>query len=467
VDRPILYTDELGRSYDIGQGWRDGFKSVGQLAASLLSNALTASGGQAVVAGCTATQASPPSLSVNIGAGSIYALSTLDPNPVGSLPADGSSQFMQGSSTGSTVTLSTGALLSGQSQWVLIEAAFAFSDIVRVGDPSGGILPFYNAANPTSPLQGPGGGGTVLPTERAAVVSFKAVYGSPATTGSQVPPAADSGYVGLYLVLLTYGQTTITTTQILVAGPSVGTGVPNNYPVAPFLAGLLAQHHLGILGQAPQIDLTKEVKNILPVANLPDIPLTILPASDIVGVLPTFRSGSASPLGSVSGNLYDLYVATSTNVVYVCTAAGTEGWEPIPTSVSASQLAQGLSVSAQWSAGSTTLPTLGTETLITETLAAGNYNTLVTATVQIVSQSGISALDVTVNLVIDGSTVVSGSSAFFSSSAVTLEDTVTLSYIIHDATQGSHTIAISATNGDSSYQMSCSVPSLTAFGLTR
>jgi hypothetical protein len=266
VDRPIIYTEEQARGYDVSKGWQDTFKGIGWLASDLLNYALT-TGGQTVVAGCAGTQTSPTSLSINISAGEIYYYGILDPNPEGDLPADGSSRYMQGHTSATTVALSTSALSSGQSQWALVQATFAFVDVVRSGDPSGGVLPFYNAANPTSPLQGQGGSGAVLNTEHQATITFSVVYGTPATTGSQVPPSAATGNVGLYLILLTYGQTTILTGNILVAGPSVGTGVPSNYPVAPFLAGLLSSHHSGNPGQAPKVNLATEVQGTLPSTN--------------------------------------------------------------------------------------------------------------------------------------------------------------------------------------------------------
>ena len=262
MDRPIWYTQENLRGYDLSVGARDAVKGAGQEAQDILGGTTT------VVAGLAATASSPTSLVVNIGAGSIYQDTALDPTAAGDLPVDGNTHFLQGVSWSSqAVTLTTAALASGQSQWALIQATFAFSDVIRTGDPNGGVLPFYNSSNPTSPLQGQGGSGGTLPTERTATVALSVVYGTPATTGSEVPPSAATGNVGLYLIDLAYGQTTIAQNQILIAGPSVGANVPSNYPQAPFLAGLLNQHHKGIAGQAPQIDLTAEVKNILPNAN--------------------------------------------------------------------------------------------------------------------------------------------------------------------------------------------------------
>ena len=262
MDRPIWYTQENLRGYDLSKGAQDAFKGIGKAVQDVLGNSI------AVAAGLSATATSPASLTVNINPGSLYLQTTLDPSAAGDLPVDGQTYYLQGILwTAQGVSLSTAALASGQSQWALIQAAFSFSDVIRTSDPTGGMLPFYNAANPTQPLQGQGGAGALLPTERAATVTLSVVYGTPATTGSETPPAAAAGNVGLYLIDLTYGQTAISQSQIIPAKPSAGTGVPSTYPYAPFLAGLLQQHHLGIPGQAPQINLTQEVQGILPNAN--------------------------------------------------------------------------------------------------------------------------------------------------------------------------------------------------------
>lgn len=262
MDRPIWYTLENLRGYDLSKGAQDAVKAIGQTVGDVLGTA------QTMVTGMAASATSPNTLAVSISPGNIYQQTTLDPSAAGDLPTDGKIYYLQGISwVAQSVALSTAALASGQSQWALIQATFTFSDVIRASDPTGGLLPFYSAANPTQPLQGQGGSGVLLPTARTATVVFSVVYGTPATTGSEVPPSAASGNVGLYLIDLSYGQTAISQAQILRASPSVGTGVPSTYPYAPFLTGLLNQHHLGIPGQAPQINLTQEVQGILPNAN--------------------------------------------------------------------------------------------------------------------------------------------------------------------------------------------------------
>jgi hypothetical protein len=165
-------------------------------------------------------------------------------------------------------------------------------------DPEGGILNFWNVDNANVPLLGPGGTGTALPTRRSAVCTLQAVYGVAATTGAEVPPSPTSGYVPLYLIDLAYGQTQITAPEIVVAGPSVGTNVPSNYPAAPFLAGLLASHHGGVPGQAPQINLASEVQGLLPFSYLPL--LSAMPSGQ--GILPFVNLPSISSYLDYAGN---------------------------------------------------------------------------------------------------------------------------------------------------------------------
>jgi hypothetical protein len=267
-----------------------------------------------------ATQTSPASLSINLAQGRIYQQAALDAASYGLLPSDSTLVMQQGFAAAQAVTLTTAALSAGQSQWALVQAMFSPNDQVRANDPTGGVLFYWNSANPSQPLQGPSNTGATQPTERASVCTISVIYGSPATTGSEVPPQPTVGFVPLYLVDLTFGQSAITTGQIVTAGPSVGTGVPSNYPYAPFLAGLLNQHHKGTAGQAPQIDLTAEVKNLLPLANLP--------ASNTAGGISAIRRGSGNPNGNLAGNTNtngapDFYYDDVNLILYVCSVTGT------------------------------------------------------------------------------------------------------------------------------------------------
>ena len=327
MKRPIIYSEEQGRTFDILSAFRDYMESDARVLEDTLNSKIT------LVHGFAATPTSTASLTVNLADGSIYMQAPVDANAYGALAADSRVIQQMGRAAAQSVTLSTSALTSGQSQWALVQTTFSQVDSVAPNDPNSGVLPFYNTGDPSSPFQGPNNSGGVLNTLRSGVADISVIYGAAATTGSEVPPQPTTGYVPLYLIDLTYGQTAITSSDILTAGPSVGSNVPSTYPYAPFLAGLLQSHHDGNPGQAPKIQLgnAQEVQGILPLANLP--------ASNTVGVLPTIRQYAGNPNGNVAGQIYDLVYDTTDSMIWQCVTSGTASgavWSGIITSTTAS-----------------------------------------------------------------------------------------------------------------------------------
>lgn len=337
ADRPIIFSQEQGRTFDILWGWRDALIALAYLEQDI-SGSITSQ-----LSGFAATPTGPASLTINLAAGRIYQQSTVDATAYGALPSDSLIVQQQGTAATQSVLFTTAALAAGQSQWALVQAQFAQVDAVAPGDPSGGLLLYYNSAQPSQPLQGPGGNGQTQNTVRLGAVAISVIYGSPATTGSEVPPNPTTGWVPMYLVDLTFGQSAINSGQILIAGPSVGNNVPSNYPGAPFVAGLLNQHHKGIAGQAPQIDLTSEVKNLLPLVNS-------TASNTTGGGLPVMKLRAGNPNGNVAGNASvngasDLCFDTVNLILYICTTTGTTStavWTSVVGS-STSQFAGGTS----------------------------------------------------------------------------------------------------------------------------
>lgn len=256
MDRTLIAPMEQLRDFDFVMGARDVLLALGGLAKDVCSQL-----GYTVAAGFAPSQSTPtPSLNITIGSGRVYQMAAIDALAAGSIPQDLDLIVQQGYNAGQTITLVPPS--SGQSQWNLIQAQFSQIDAIRTNDPNNGIVPFYNAANPTQPTtQG-------VNTVRKATCVLQVISGAAATTGSEVPPQPSNGWVPLYLIDLAGGQSQVTTSQILTAGPSVGTGVPNSYPGAPFLAGFLASHHAGTPGQAPQVNLATEVQGVLPYVNM-------------------------------------------------------------------------------------------------------------------------------------------------------------------------------------------------------
>ncbi len=260
MDRTIIATLEQMRSFDYVQSLKDTLVAIGGLSQDVLSQLASTSTAQIVVGGVVASQTAPASLVVNLGAGRIYSLQQTDLTAGGAITADSTVVCQQGISGAQTVTLVAPA--TGQSQWNLIQASWSQVDAVRPGDPTGGIVPFFNSSNPTVPNP------VSINTVRQSRLIISVVTGAAAPTGSEIPPQPSANCVPLYLIDLVGGQSGVTTSQILRAGPSVGTGVPSNYPSAPFISGLLAKHHTGLPGAAPKIDLASEVAGILPYASM-------------------------------------------------------------------------------------------------------------------------------------------------------------------------------------------------------
>jgi hypothetical protein len=302
MDRTIFWSQNQSRTFDLVEGDHDALVALGTVVQDVLNSTTT------VLSGFAGSQTTVPSLTINLTAGRIYQQAPADATANGAIPQDTTVITQQGFLAASQVTLSTSGLTTGQSRWALIEAQYSQVDSIRTADPNGGLLFFYNSANPNEPFQGPGNDGDTTPTVRQGLVVVQVVLGSAATTGSETPPSPTSGWVPMYLVDLSYGQTAITTSEILTAGPSVGTGVPNNYPYAPFLAGLLNSHHSGNAGQAPKINLATETQGTLPASSVAS--LYAVDSGSVNALVATLSPVPAS-LGSLLGRLVQVKVANS------------------------------------------------------------------------------------------------------------------------------------------------------------
>ena len=167
---------------------------------------------------------SPASLTITIGPGSLAQLMVLDTLAYGSLPGDTVDPLVKmGINISSTSFSLATPTTSGQSTNYLIEASFLESDVNPV------VLPYYNAANPAQPYSGPNNSGVPQNTQRIQRVQLQLKSGAPAPTGQQQTPAVDAGWVGLYIVGVSYGQSQVVASNISVS------------PAAPFLNWKLPQ----------------------------------------------------------------------------------------------------------------------------------------------------------------------------------------------------------------------------------
>jgi hypothetical protein len=219
MDRTIVYPGSIPLDTDLLHLNCNTMIALGALMKAVLGTAT-------VVDGLGILPTVPNSLSVNVGPGSITALGVVDVASFGSLPANASALLRMGVNLGPiTLTMSAPAG-GGQSVAWLIEAAFSETDVDPV------VLPYYNASNPTQPWLGPANAGTAQPTSRVQQVQLQARAGVAAATGTQVPPFADAGWVGLAVVTLAYGQTAIGPGDIApsVSAPLLQYRLPNLRP---------------------------------------------------------------------------------------------------------------------------------------------------------------------------------------------------------------------------------------------
>lgn len=223
MDRVIVYPGALPQTTD--QLNTNKFGLVGQ---AYQNRAIL--GTNTVVSGLAATPTSPTAdLHVTIGVGSIYQVDPTDQAAYGDLGVDNNNIVKQGINAAPVILSITPPGTSGFSQVFLVEAILNDVDAGQV------VLSYFNSANPASPFSGPANSGTSNFTTRTCpcVIALKA--GVAATTGTQVAPTPDSGFVGLYAVTVVNGQTQITSPNIVQLAsapffptlPSVPTNVQN------------------------------------------------------------------------------------------------------------------------------------------------------------------------------------------------------------------------------------------------
>lgn len=204
MDRPVIYTSEQGRSTDFLFGMRAAMVGLSKLSEAML-------GTGTLVVGLGVTPTGPASLTVNVAPGQIYSLQSVDATAYGALAADTTDQVVKQGLLMATQNLSCPAPgTAGFSINYLIQATYQDQDLNNV------VLPYFNSANPSQPLNGQNNTGAAQPTERHGVCVVAVKAGAAATTGTQTTPAPDAGYVGLAVVTVANGQATITAPNIAV-----------------------------------------------------------------------------------------------------------------------------------------------------------------------------------------------------------------------------------------------------------
>jgi len=202
MDRNLVYPGSIPLDTDLLNINRNCMIALGYLAQAVL-------GTGTIVDGLACAPTLPASMTVTLGPGSICLLSVVDTLAYGSLAADNTDPLVKmGINLTQTSFTFTAPATSGQAVNYLIQAALQESDINPV------VLPYYNAANPAQPYSGPDNSGAAQNTDRIQRVQLQVKSGAPAIAGSQQTPPVDNGWVGLYVVTVAYGQTTIIATNI-------------------------------------------------------------------------------------------------------------------------------------------------------------------------------------------------------------------------------------------------------------
>jgi hypothetical protein len=229
MDRNFVYDAALGQAIDILAPQVNAMSSVSKFAEALL--ALPAS----AAAGLGCIPSTPPALTVQVLPGQLYATETVDAVAFGDVGTN-SNALLKQFVTWASKTLSCPApTTTGFSINYLIEAQPAEVD----GDLE--TLEYFNpaiATDPSAPAwSGPNNTGAQQPTTRKATLNITAKAGVPAAAGTQVTPAPDAGYFGLWVVTVTQGQLTITSGNI--SGYPGAVFIPNLFNLLPLSGGTM------------------------------------------------------------------------------------------------------------------------------------------------------------------------------------------------------------------------------------
>ena len=216
MDRVQVFPGAIPLETDLLNTNKNTMVGLAKLAAAMLGTSTQVNGLSVVPTG-------PASLQVFVNPGEIYQLVNLDGTAYSSLAADTTHQIVKQGILLDQMTLSCPSpATAGFSVNYLIEATYSDIDALPV------VLPYYNASNPAVAYSGPANVGTTNNTVRQGKVTLTAKAGTAATTGTQTTPAADAGYVGLYVVTVANGQTQITAPNIAqVAGAPIITPAVN------------------------------------------------------------------------------------------------------------------------------------------------------------------------------------------------------------------------------------------------
>ena len=318
MDRSIIYSGQVPQTTDLLTTNKQTMIALAKLCSDLFGTATLISG-----LGCVPT--SPASMSVNINPGQIYQLTTVDGTAYSAIAADTTHSILkQGILMDAQSFALTAPGTPGYSQNYLIQATYLDNDTNNT------VLPYYNSANPSQAFNGPGGNGTSQPTTRAGQVSLQLVAGTAATTGTQTTPAVTTGYVGIAVITVANGQSTITAGNI--------SAYPNlvNAPMGGFLAAMGERFSsiqtvtasttltTAALGALVNVTATGQTVTLPPAANCPNgtsICVTYMQSSGSTAVA---RNGTDTLAFGQGSSANSITLNPGEEVQFV--SNGTNGW---------------------------------------------------------------------------------------------------------------------------------------------
>ena len=202
--RPICYPDQVPFDTDLLRESQYRMVDVALLAQTILGLPSTFGGSYPALSSGICTQNASPDLTVEIGVCALYMIQEMEPIAYGNLgPLTTPLIYKQAinmiafnSGTLGTITAPSG----GNSQYYLIQGGFQTTQINSVN------RPYYNPSNPASPNFN-----SADDTEIDNIV-FSLVAGTPSM--SPAIPSPTGGAIGMFVILVTTGQTQILNADI-------------------------------------------------------------------------------------------------------------------------------------------------------------------------------------------------------------------------------------------------------------
>jgi len=202
VSRIIYYANSLVTSKQLSQSQIFATEELGMFMQAIIGKKTGASG-----LPCTPSTG----LSVDIGAGAIFAQAPIDNSSIGSFPANSNAVVKIATHFTPTNFLLYAPNTMGHSINYLIEGNFLEKD------DKAEVVEYYNPDNPKEPFYGLGTDHRPQYTIRRTSVSLNMIAGVSALTRTQVTPEATIGWTPLYVITISAGQTFVDPDNIVVA----------------------------------------------------------------------------------------------------------------------------------------------------------------------------------------------------------------------------------------------------------